>query len=679
MTRKQILSILLSFGVAISTSLIPEPATAATYADTTVISFDPTNASSYSGTGTTLNNLGSLGNTAGTQGTLSSVTYDATDAGGAFVFNGSSSRINFGQYNFGTSFTISSWVKPEAQYSINTLVGNAAANQQTLGFKLGWNSWNSSDRKIYFEAGNGSSGSAVTTVNSNQVVETEWQHLTYVVNTSAQTISMYRNGNLICTTGTMVSGVGVNNATWWIGTMSGAYYLKGKVGKFKIFNSLLTASDVSTEFNATNSAYGVASTSTSLAPLAFSSPEITGTAQSGQTLTTSRGSWNNCVDSYAVKWQSSATQNGTYADIPSATNATYVIQVGDVGKYLKTSITATNTNGSNTSFSAAVYIAIPPDTPGAPTGTAGNASATMTIVPAGTGGSPASYTITANGITPTKSCTVTVPATSCTITGLTNGTQYRFSATATNAAGTSSASLASEIITPAAGPVSPGTPGTPTATTGNGQASITISAPNSGGTPDSYTVTSNPGSLTCTVTVPATTCTISGLTNGTAYTFSSTATNGGGTSSASASSASVTPSAPAAASTSNAAAEAEAARAREQQRVQGLGLSVAAIAAVSTALAGLTAILVNSRNLSFAAISPSAKTEGVIIKLPATAKISGASTQLADLKGNILKSISNKTTGSKLVVFIPAKYLDAKHKVIVSTRDGRVFSTKLLY
>ena len=88
----------------------------------------------------------------------------------------------------------------------------------------------------------------------------------------------------------------------------------------------------------------------------------------------------------------------------------------------------------------------------------------------------------------------------------------------------------------------PGTPGTPTAAPGNGSATITISAPSTGGTPSSYTVTASPGGATCTVTSPGTSCTIAPLSNGTAYTFTSTATNTTGTStSASTESASVTP------------------------------------------------------------------------------------------------------------------------------------------
>ena len=119
------------------------------------------------------------------------------------------------------------------------------------------------------------------------------------------------------------------------------------------------------------------------------------------------------------------------------------------------------------------------------------------------------------------------------MTGLTAGTSYTFTVTATNSAGTGSASSASNSITTV------GAPSYPTSVvaiaTGKRSATVSFGAPssNNGSAVTSYTATSSPGGLTQTLTqATGGTFTFDGLQPGTAYSFAVTATNAIGTSAA---------------------------------------------------------------------------------------------------------------------------------------------------
>ena len=201
--------------------------------------------------------------------------------------------------------------------------------------------------------------------------------------------------------------------------------------------------------------------------------------------------------------------------------------------------------GAASAASNAVTPAAPIVVPGAPTigtATAGNAQATVSFTaPASNGGSViTSYTVTSSP----GGLTASGAASPLTVTGLTNGTAYTFTVKATNAVGTGAASAASNAVTPAAPIVVPGAPTIGTATAGNAQATVSFTAPasNGGSVITSYTVTSSPGGFT--TSGAASPLTVTGLTNGTAYTFTVKATNAVGTGAASAASNAVTPAAP---------------------------------------------------------------------------------------------------------------------------------------
>jgi hypothetical protein len=171
----------------------------------------------------------------------------------------------------------------------------------------------------------------------------------------------------------------------------------------------------------------------------------------------------------------------------------------------------------------------PATVPGAPTigmATGGDAQASVSFTaPASNGGSPITgYTVTSSpgGFTGTGT------ASPIAVTGLTNGTAYTFKVTATNAVGTGAASAASNSVTPAAPTTVPGPPTIGTATGGNGQASVTFTAPASnGGSPiTTYTVYAFDGTTdTAVATGTASPIVATGLVNGRRYTSLVGATN----------------------------------------------------------------------------------------------------------------------------------------------------------
>ncbi|HUH81327.1 MAG TPA: DUF4082 domain-containing protein, partial [Solirubrobacteraceae bacterium] len=211
------------------------------------------------------------------------------------------------------------------------------------------------------------------------------------------------------------------------------------------------------------------------------------------------------------------------------------------------------TNGVGTGTESARSSAVTPATlPGAPTqvqATAANGSASVSWTAPPNGGSAIiRYTVTPHAgaeALPATTVTGSPPATGATVQGLTNGTAYTFTVTATNALGTGPESEASTPVTPQN--AAPEAPTAVTATAGNASATVEWKAPANGGSQiSSYTITPYIGSTAQTPTTlsgspPATKATVSGLTNGTAYTFTVKATNAVGSGPESSPSTAVTP------------------------------------------------------------------------------------------------------------------------------------------
>lgn len=212
---------------------------------------------------------------------------------------------------------------------------------------------------------------------------------------------------------------------------------------------------------------------------------------------------------------STVSSNATILGLTNGTEYTFtVITTNDVG---------------SSSSSVPSPVVIPSTIPTAPTNVsavAGNTRATISFIPSFNGSAPVtSYTVTSTS----GGFTATGSSSPITVTGLTNGISYRFTVTARNMNGISSLSSQSNLIIPTTTiPDSPTSVSVSNAKNNQAVVSFTPPSNNGGLSITNYTVTSSPGGITSTGSLSP--ITVSGLTNGTTYTFTVVATNSKGNS-----------------------------------------------------------------------------------------------------------------------------------------------------
>jgi pectate lyase len=514
----------------------------------------------------------------GSNGGAAITGYTVTSSPGGFTGTGSASPITVAGLTNGTAYTFT--VKATNAAS---LTGSASSASNSITPQ----------------------GTTTTTVASSLTPSTYGASVTFTATVTPSTA-----------TGTVTFKDG--STTLGTGTLSGG-------------TATLSTSSLSVSSHAITAVYGgdaayISSTSSALT-------QTVNTAGTTTTVASSQnpGTYGASVTFTATVTPSTATGTVTFKD-GSTTLGTGTLSGGtatlstsslSVSSHSITAVYGGDTNYA-TSTTSTLTQTVNAGAPGAPTigtATAGDTLASVTFTaPVSNGGAAiTSYTVTSSpgGITAAGSASPII------VTGLTNGTAYTFTVTATNAVSlTGSSSASSNSVTPKAAQtitftnpgarnfgttptltatassgltvtftsddtavatitsggvltfvstgtakirasqagnnaysaapdvvqnfsvnaVAPGAPTIGTATAGDGQASVTFSAPAStgGAAITGYTVTSSPGGLTGTGS--ASPITVAGLTNGTAYSFTVKATNAASlTGSSSAASNSVTP------------------------------------------------------------------------------------------------------------------------------------------
>jgi hypothetical protein len=267
---------------------------------------------------------------------------------------------------------------------------------------------------------------------------------------------------------------------------SGCSSLAGATATTYVLTSLDVGSTMRVVVTARNSSGTGTATSAATAvvqppptpPSNTSSPTIAGTAQDGQTLTASPGTWTGTQPiSFTYQWQRCDSGGTSCNSIAGATSTTYTLASADVGGTIAVVVTASNAGGqvSASASPTAVIQATPPSVSAAPT-ISGLAQEGQTLTAtSGTwsGTTPIAYSYQWQTCEPTGAdCGPIAGATSTTyaVTASDVGTTIRVLVTATNSAGSvSDFSAATGVVQSASAPPTNTSPPTISGTPQAGQ------------------------------------------------------------------------------------------------------------------------------------------------------------------------------------------------------------------
>jgi len=208
--------------------------------------WDAGNTRSYSGSGTTWNDLS--GNS------LTMTTFNTpTFSSGSFAFNGST------QYATATNstlldnqtFTISVWVKTNATTQQGFWFEKGTVNTQYSFFQQG-----------SFLSCRVNTGTLVDTINittSTYMNTSNWYNGVFTFTSGSQVL--YINGAVVgtgATTGTVATNAGGMSIGAYGGQAGAkAYFFNGSIASVKVYNRVLTSTEVAQNFNALRGRFGI--------------------------------------------------------------------------------------------------------------------------------------------------------------------------------------------------------------------------------------------------------------------------------------------------------------------------------------------------------------------------------------------------------------------------------------
>ena len=192
-------------------------------------------------------------------GTLSNNTFTAP----YLSFNGSSSEVSIPDNSLlepgSSNWTMEVWFKTNITSGPQVVLGKfsgGGSNEVSYSIRI-------SGSNLFCQIGNGL-GSTVNVHYSNSTFYTitagTWYQVVYVYSNSGDTLKTYINGSLISSVASTIGNLLNNSANLYLGSFNGGQFsqwFNGQMGIVRIYNSALSDSDVSKNFEANRVLYGI--------------------------------------------------------------------------------------------------------------------------------------------------------------------------------------------------------------------------------------------------------------------------------------------------------------------------------------------------------------------------------------------------------------------------------------
>ncbi len=140
------------------------------------------------------------------------------------------------------------------------------------------------------------------------------------------------------------------NATFTNNTSAIEWYWR-KLDEVALYNAVLSGSAVADHYNASGTPAAVPEIDDSYET---PEPEISGAANVDEQIQSSEGLWLNAPTAYTFQWQASANGTTGWANVGGATRSDYIIDSGELTKYLRCQVTPANVVGAGSAATSNV-------------------------------------------------------------------------------------------------------------------------------------------------------------------------------------------------------------------------------------------------------------------------------------------------------------------------------------